>query len=73
MAMSAEHKAALAAGRRESRAIKDYLEALASRRPGRPVTPDTLAKRVKDLGSAAVFVSLIIAAVVWGSILWYGI
>ncbi len=49
MAMSAEHKAALAAGRRESRAIKDYLQALASRRPGRPVTPDTLAKRVKDL------------------------
>ncbi len=49
MAMSAEHKAALAAGRRESRAIKLYLEALASRRPGRPVTPDTLAKRIKDL------------------------
>ena len=49
MAMSAEHKAALAAGRRESRAIKLYLDALASRRPGRPVTPDTLSKRIKDL------------------------
>jgi hypothetical protein len=49
MAMSAEHKAALAAGRRESRAIKAYLESLGTRRRGRPVTPDTLAKRVKDL------------------------
>jgi hypothetical protein len=49
MAMSAEHKAALAAGRRESRAIKDFLEALASRRPGRPVTAETLAVRIKDL------------------------
>ncbi|HLE38673.1 MAG TPA: hypothetical protein VJA44_03345 [Acidimicrobiia bacterium] len=49
MAMSAEHKAALAAGRRESRAIKLYLDALASRRPGRPITPETLTKRIKDL------------------------
>ena len=49
MAMSAEHKAALAAGRRESRAIKDYLEAMAARRPGRPVTAETLAARIKDL------------------------
>jgi len=49
MAMSAEHKAALAKGRRESRAIKQYLEGLKSRRPGRPVTPATLAKRINDL------------------------
>jgi hypothetical protein len=49
MAMSAEHKAALAAGRRETRAIKDYLEALAARRPGRPVTAQTLAARIADL------------------------
>lgn len=49
MAMSDEHKAALAAGRRESRAIKSYLEMLASRRPGRPVTPDTLKARIEDL------------------------
>lgn len=49
MAMSAEHKAALAAGRRESRAIKQYLEALASRRPGRPITPQTLKQRIADL------------------------
>ena len=49
MAMSAEHKAALAAGRRESRAIKLYLDSLGSRRRGRPVTAESLAKRVKDL------------------------
>lgn len=49
MAMSEEHKAALAAGRRESRAIKLYLEALASRRPGRPVTPESLQTRITDL------------------------
>jgi len=49
MAMSAQHKAALAQGRRESRAIKLYLEALGKRRPGRPVTPASLHKRIKDL------------------------
>lgn len=49
MAMSAQHKAALAQGRRESRAIKMYLEALGSRRPGRPITPATLKKRINDL------------------------
>jgi hypothetical protein len=40
--MSAEHKAALARGRTEARAINRYLTALANRRPGRPVTPETL-------------------------------
>ena len=49
MAMSAEHKAALAAGRREARAIKAYLDSLGNRRRGRPVTAESLAKRVKDL------------------------
>jgi hypothetical protein len=49
MAMSAEHKAALAAGRRESRAIKEYLGATAARRPGRPVTAETLTARIADL------------------------
>jgi hypothetical protein len=49
MAMSDEHKAALARGRREARAIKGYLEALGSRRPGRPVTPASLKKRVDEL------------------------
>lgn len=49
MPMSEEHKAALARGRRESRAIKQYLENLKSRRPGRPITPETLKKRIEDL------------------------
>jgi hypothetical protein len=53
--MSDEHKAALAEGRREARAIKAYLAALASRRPGRPVTPESLRARltriVEQLGA----------------------
>jgi len=49
MAMSAEHKEALAQGRREASAIKKYLGALGRRRPGRPVTPESLKKRVADL------------------------
>jgi len=51
MAMSAEHKAALAQGRSESRAIKKYLEALGGRKPGRPVTPESLQKKISDLGA----------------------
>ncbi|NQV08115.1 hypothetical protein HQ535_16395, partial [bacterium] len=50
MAMSEEHKAALALGRRESRAVKKYLEALASRKPGRPVSPERLGERIAELG-----------------------
>ncbi|MGD2051896.1 MAG: hypothetical protein PVI35_05405 [Acidimicrobiia bacterium] len=49
MAMSKEHKAALAQGRREARTIKAYLESLASRKPGRPVTVDTLKQRLARL------------------------
>lgn len=49
MAMSDEHKEALAQGRRESRIIKAYLEALASRRPGRPVTPDSVKQKISNL------------------------
>ena len=51
MAMSAEHKAALAKGRRESHAVKRYLEALGNRRPGRPVTPERLRERIAELGA----------------------
>ena len=51
MAMSAEHKAALAQGRREGRAVKRYLEALSSRRPGRPVTPARLSEKIAALES----------------------
>lgn len=47
MAMSDEHKAALAQGRKEARAIKAYLEALAARKPGRPVSEDSLNKRLE--------------------------
>ncbi len=46
MAMSEAHKAALAEGRRQSRAIKNYLEALGGRRPGRPVTPESVRARI---------------------------
>jgi len=49
MAMSAEHKAALVKGRAEAKAISAYLDALASRRPGRPVTRDGLEKRLASL------------------------
>lgn len=49
MAMSAEHKAALVQGRKEAKAIKHYLDALASRRPGRPVTRDSLEKRLAGI------------------------
>ena len=51
MAMTDEHKAALAQGRRESRAIKAYLEALGSRRPGRPVTTESLRERIESIDS----------------------
>ena len=49
MAMSDEHKAALARGRKESRAIKLYLDAISTRRPGRPVTPERLKARIASL------------------------
>lgn len=51
MAMSAQHKAALAQGRREGRAVKQYLEALGNRRPGRPVTPERLRDKIAGLES----------------------
>ncbi len=46
MAMSDEHRAALARGRQEAAAIRRYLEAVAKRKPGRPVTVDSLEKRI---------------------------
>lgn len=49
MAMSEEHKAALAQGRKESRAIKAYLEALEARKPGRPVSKESLTKRMEKV------------------------
>jgi uncharacterized protein YicC (UPF0701 family) len=46
--MTDEHKAALAEGRTESRAVKSYLEALDQTRPrrGRKRTPESIAKRL---------------------------
>ena len=46
MAMSDEHRAALAKGRQEAAAIRRYLEAIAKRKPGRPVTAESLEKRI---------------------------
>jgi hypothetical protein len=51
MAMTDQHKAALAEGRRQARAIRAYLEALETRRPGRPVTPESLAVRLDRIDS----------------------
>jgi hypothetical protein len=56
--MSAEHKAALAAGRAEGRAVRRYLEALEEHKPrrGRKRTSESLQKRLaaieEKLGSA---------------------
>lgn len=51
MPMSKEHKAALAEGRRQARAIKKYLSAMGSRRPGRPVTRETLEARLERISN----------------------
>lgn len=47
--MSQQHKDALAQGRRESRAISAYLAALGERRPGRPVSADSLQRQLDDV------------------------
>src|SRR5215212_1938719 len=46
--MSAQHKAALAEGRTQSKAVRQYLEALEAHRPkrGRKRTPDSIKKRL---------------------------
>jgi len=44
--MTEAHKAALAEGRKQARAIKSYLKAIASRKPGRPVTKEGLESRL---------------------------
>jgi hypothetical protein len=57
--MTNEHKRALAQGRAEGRAVRNYLEALDQNRPrrGRPRTPASIEKRLKgvesDLADAA--------------------
>ncbi len=49
--MSKEHKQALARGRREARAIKAYLEAIAAKKPGRPVTKESLEQRLRTVNA----------------------
>ena len=52
--MSAQHKAALAEGRSEGRAVKNYLEALQQNKPrrGRRRTPDSIKKRLAAIDTA---------------------
>jgi hypothetical protein len=49
--MSDAHKEALAEGRRQGRAVRDYLEALEKNRPkrGRRRTPETIEKRLEKI------------------------
>ncbi|MGE0877247.1 MAG: hypothetical protein AB7L13_02045 [Acidimicrobiia bacterium] len=49
--MSDEHKAALAIGRNEGRAIRNYLEALDAHKPkrGRKRTPDSIERRLASI------------------------
>ncbi len=50
MAMTQEHKDALAQGRREAKAIKAYLEAATlPKRRGRPITAESLRTRIQSL------------------------
>ncbi len=49
MAMSQAHKEALAQGRRESKAISNYLGAIQSRKPGRKVTRESLETRLAGI------------------------
>ncbi len=52
--MSAEHKAALARGRKEGAAVRAYLEALEAHKPkrGRKRTPATIEKRLAAIESS---------------------
>ena len=52
--MSDQHKAALAEGRNEGRAVKNYLEALQQNRPrrGRRRTPESITKRLAAIDAA---------------------
>jgi hypothetical protein len=51
MAMSKEHKDALAQGRLEARSVKAYLDALGTKKRGRPVTKDSLEKKLAGVDS----------------------
>ena len=49
--MTAEHKAAMARGRAEGEVVRDYLEALRTKKPkrGRKRTPDSIKKRLEPI------------------------
>jgi hypothetical protein len=49
--MTDEHKAALAAGRSEGKAVRDYLEAARANKPkrGRKRTAESISKRIDDI------------------------
>ena len=48
--MSDEHKAALAKGREQGRAVREYLAALnEEKKPGRKVAPETLAQKITQV------------------------
>ena len=51
MTMSDEHKAALAEGRAQGRAVRNYLEALEAHKPkrGRKRTPESISKRLERI------------------------
>ena len=51
--MTDEHKAALAEGRKESRMVKNYLDALDGSRPkrGRRRTAESITQRLKEIDS----------------------
>jgi len=51
MAMSKEHKEALAQGRLEARSVKAYLDALGNKKRGRPVTKESLQKKLTNIDS----------------------
>jgi hypothetical protein len=51
MAMSKEHKDALAQGRLEARSVKAYLDALGHKKRGRPVTKVSLEKKLSTIDS----------------------
>jgi hypothetical protein len=51
MVMTKEHKAALAQGRLEARSVKAYLASLGPKKRGRPVTKDSLRKKISEIDS----------------------
>jgi hypothetical protein len=51
MAMTDDHKQALAQGRLEARQIKAYLAALGNRKRGRPITRESVTARIERLNT----------------------